>query len=137
MSLMFSPAAWRKLSVCAFLMTSLWLPQTVRAESSGVAPNSGLPEESLTDLVTQLSDSLAAKIQGSSCPDMLLILDQIKSASAKPSDPDSVITKVLADVKTNPKLKAIVIQKLSGPLLNRMLDCNMVPIDLLSPPSSP
>jgi hypothetical protein len=137
MSLMFSPAAWRKLSVCIFLMTSLWLPQTVRAEPSSVAPNSGLPEESLTDLVNQLSDSLAAKIQGSSCPDMLLILDQIKNASAKPPDPDSVITKVLADVKTNPKLKAIVIQKLSGPLLNRMLDCNMVPIDLLSPPTSP
>jgi hypothetical protein len=137
MSLMFSPAAWRKLSVCAVLMASLVLPQTALAQASDATPNSGLPEESLTDLVTQLSDSLAARIQGSSCPDMLLILDQIKTASAKPSDPDSVITKVLADVKTNPKLKAIVIQKLSGPLLNRMLDCNMVPVDLLSPPASP
>lgn len=135
MSLMFSPAVWRKLSAYAFLMTSLWLPQTVRADSSSVAPNSGLPEESLTDLVNQLSDSLAAKIQGSSCPDMLLILDQIKATSTKPPDPDSVITKVLADIKTNPKLKAIVIQKLSQPLLNRMLDCNLVPIDLLPPPS--
>jgi hypothetical protein len=134
MNLVLYPVAWRRLSVGAVLMVSLWLPQSARAQSSGVAPNSGLPEESLTDLVTQLSDSLAAKIQGSSCPDILIILDQIKSASTKPPDPDSVITKVLADIKTNPKLKAIVIQKLSEPLLNRMLDCNMVPIDLLSPP---
>jgi hypothetical protein len=137
MNLTFSLAAWRKLSVYAFLMASLALPQTVRAQASDATPNSGLPEESLTDLVNQMSDSLATKIQGSSCPDMLVFLDQIKAASTKPVDPDSVITKVLADVKTNPKLKAIVIQKLSEPLLNRMLDCNMVPVDLLTPPASP
>jgi hypothetical protein len=135
MNLTFSPAAWRKLCVCALLLSGLALPQTVQAQASNATPNSGLSEESLTDLVNQMSDSLAAKIKGSSCPDMLVILDQIKATSTKPVDPDSVITKVLADVKTNPKLKAIVIQKLSEPLLNRMLDCNMVPIDLLSPPT--
>jgi hypothetical protein len=135
MSLIFCPAAWSRWSVSGCLLASLWLTQSAWAQSSGVAPNSGLPEESLTDLVTQLSDSLSTKIQGSSCPDMLLILDQIKGTSTKPPDPDSVITKVLADIKTNPKLKAIVIQKLSTPLLNRLLDCNMIPIDLLSPPS--
>jgi hypothetical protein len=135
MNLTFSPAAWRKLSVCALLLSSLTLPQAVRAQASNATPNSGLSEESLTDLVNQMSDSLATKIKGSSCPDMLTFLDQIKATSTKPVDPDSVITKVLADVKTNPKLKAIVIQKLSEPLLTRMLDCNMVPIDLLSAPS--
>jgi hypothetical protein len=137
MTLTFSPAAWRKLSMCALLMANLTLPQTVQAQASNALPNSGLPEESLTDLVNQMSDSLATRIKGSSCPDMVQFLDQIKAASTKPVDPDSVIAKVLADVKTNPKLKAIVIQKLSEPLLNRMLECNMVPIDLLSPPASP
>jgi hypothetical protein len=136
MNLTFSPVAWRKLSACALLMSSLALPPTVRAQvnATPTTPNSGLPEESLTDLVNQMSDSLATKIQGSSCPDMVQFLDQIKAASTQPVDPDSVITKVLADIKTNPKLKAIVIQKLSEPLLTRMLDCNMVPVDLLSPP---
>jgi hypothetical protein len=124
----------RKLSVCAVLMSSLVLPQTAQAQSSNTTPNSGLPEDSLTDLVNQMSDTLAAKIQGSSCPDMLVFLDQIKATSTKPVDPDSVVTKVLADIKTNPTLKAIVIKKLSEPLLNRMLDCNMVPVDLLTPP---
>jgi hypothetical protein len=134
MNLTFSIAALRKLSVCAFLMSSLVLPQTAQAQSSNTTPNSGLPEDSLTDLVNQMSDTLAAKIQGSSCPDMLVFLDQIKATSTKPVDPDSVVTKVLADIKTNPTLKAIVIKKLSEPLLNRMLDCNMVPVDLLTPP---
>ncbi len=137
MNLTFSIAALRKLSVCAFLMSSLVLPQTAQAQSSNTTPNSGLPEDSLTDLVNQMSDTLAAKIQGSSCPDMLVFLDQIKATSTKPVDPDSVVTKVLADIKTNPKLKAIVIKKLSEPLLNRMLDCNMVPVDLLTSPPSP
>jgi hypothetical protein len=135
MNLTFPPAAWRKLSACVLLLSSFALPQTVRAQPSNATPNSGLPEESLTDLVNQMSDSLAIRIKGSSCPDMLMFLDQIKATSTKPVDPDSVITKVLADVKTNPKLKAIVIQKLSEPLLNRMLDCNLVPIDLLSTPT--
>jgi hypothetical protein len=134
MNLTFSISALRKLSVCAVLMSSLVLPQTAQAQSSNTTPNSGLPEDSLTDLVNQMSDTLAAKIQGSSCPDMLVFLDQIKATSTKPVDPDSVVTKVLADIKTNPTLKAIVIKKLSEPLLNRMLDCNMVPVDLLTPP---
>jgi hypothetical protein len=134
MNLTFSISALRKLSVCAVLMSSLVLPQTAQAQSSNTTPNSGLPEDSLTDLVNQMSDTLATKIQGSSCPDMLVFLDQIKATSTKPVDPDSVVTKVLADIKTNPKLKAIVIKKLSEPLLNRMLDCNMVPVDLLTPP---
>lgn len=139
MNLTRSPiVVWRGISVCAFLMASLLvLPQTVRAQASNATPNSGLPEESLTDLVNQLSDTLAKRIQGSSCPDMLVFLDQIKATSTKPIDPDSLITKVLADVKTHPKLKEIVIQKLSEPLLNRMLECNMVPIDALAAPASP
>ena len=137
MNLPRSPVVWRKMAVCAFLMAGLALPQTSHVQASDVTPNSGLPEESLADLVSQLSDTLAKRIQGSSCPDMLVFLDQIKATSTKPVDPDSLITKVLADVKTNPKLKAIVIQKLSEPLLNRMLDCNMVPIDVLSAPASP
>jgi hypothetical protein len=59
-------------------------------------------------------------------------MDQIKTTSSKPMDPDSLVIKVLNDVKTNPKLKAIIIQKLSEPLLNRMLECNMVPLEALS-----
>jgi hypothetical protein len=137
MNLTFSLPALRKLSVYAFLMASIVLPQFAQAQSSNTTPNSGLPEDSLTDLVNQMSDTLATKIQGSSCPDMLVFLDQIKATSTKPVDPDSVVTKVLADIKTNPTLKAIVIKKLSEPLLNRMLDCNMVPVDLLTPPSPP
>ncbi|NJM77015.1 MAG: hypothetical protein HC852_16035 [Acaryochloridaceae cyanobacterium RU_4_10] len=94
--------------------------------------SSGMPEETLSVMVTQMSDSLVTKVKTSSCPDMIQLLEQIKTTSAKPADPDSIISKVLNDVKTNPKLKAIIIQKLSEPLLNRMLECNMVPLEALS-----
>jgi hypothetical protein len=137
MNLTVSISALRKLSMCAFLMSSLVMPQFAQAQSSNTTPNSGVPEESLTDLVNQMSDTLSTKIQGASCPDMLVFLDQIKAASAKPTDPDSIVAKVLADIKTNPRLKVIVIKKLSEPLLNRMLDCNMVPVDWLASPASP
>jgi hypothetical protein len=125
--------AWRRLSLGTFLAVILCLTTLQAQASEAVAGSSGLPEETLAGLVTQLSDSLTSKIQNSSCPEMVQLLDQIKSASAKPIDPDSLITKVLSDIKTNPKLKGIVIQKLSEPLLNRLLDCNMVPLDLLAP----
>ncbi|MGB8699330.1 MAG: hypothetical protein WCD18_07945 [Thermosynechococcaceae cyanobacterium] len=129
-----STVAWRRLSLSACLAASLWLPSVHRVLAADAPPSSSeLPEETLSGLVTQLSDSLATKIQNSSCPDMVVLLDQIKATSSKPMDPDSLITKVLNDVKGNPALKAIIIQRMGGPLLNRMLDCNMVPLELLNP----
>jgi hypothetical protein len=126
---------WKVLSCGALLTASLGLPITQVHAAEATTGSSGMPEETLSNLVSQISDSLVSKIQTSSCPDMVQLLDQIKGASAKPMDPDSLITKVLNDIKTNPKLKGVVIQKVSEPLLNRLLDCNMVPIDLLAPPS--
>jgi hypothetical protein len=130
---------WKVFSCSALLAVGLGLPSTqVQAQvQTDEAPtgSSGLPEETLSNLVSQISDSLASKIQTASCPDMVKLLDEIKAASAKPMDPDSLITKALNDIKTNPKLKGVVIQKVSEPLLNRLLDCNMVPIDLLAPSS--
>ncbi|HEY9824057.1 MAG TPA: hypothetical protein V6D19_01310 [Stenomitos sp.] len=131
-----SPSQWRTFCLCAFWGLTFGLTQPIRVEAADRGQSgSGLPEEILLEQVTQLSDALATKIQSASCPDMVQLLDQIKNANAKPADPDSLITKVLNDVKTNPKLKGVVIQKLSEPLLNRLLDCNMVPLDLLAPTS--
>ncbi len=129
---------WLKFSLGSVLILNLYALQVVRVQAAE-APSvgSGMDEATLAGLVTQLSDSLATKIKASSCAEMVTLLDQTKASSSKPMDSDSVITRVLNDVKTNPKLKAIIIQKLSEPLLSRMLECNMVPLDVLTPSATP
>jgi hypothetical protein len=96
---------------------------------SNTSNKSGIPEETQIQLVNQFSDQLAVKIQKASCPEVGTLLDQIKESGNKPQDPDSLVGRVLEDMKSNPKLKAIVVQKLGEPMMNRLLDCNMVPLD--------
>jgi hypothetical protein len=106
-------------------------PATIKNNSGTPSNKSGIPEETQIQLVNQFSDQLAAKIQKASCPEVGTLLDQIKESGNKPQDPDSLVGRLLEDMKSNPKLKAIVVQKLGEPMMNRLLDCNMVPIDWL------
>jgi hypothetical protein len=134
MNLASSSRLWQKIFLYSLLTISLLLLQSVvLAQPSSVPTNSGLPEETLAGFVTQISDGLATKIQSSTCPEAVGLLDKIKEASGKAPDQGSVIGKVLLDVKTNPKLKDIIIQKVSAPMLNKLLECNMVPLDLAGP----
>ncbi|WP_404787651.1 hypothetical protein [Altericista sp. CCNU0014] len=147
--LAFFTRLWKKIFLYALLTISLILLQTIvfaQPPSSSPSPSpspspsvlpapssSGLPEETLVDFVTQISDGLATKIQSSTCPEAIALLDKMKEASAKAPDRDSLVGKVLLDVKTNPKLKDIIIQKVSAPMLGKVLECNMVPLDLAGP----
>jgi hypothetical protein len=134
MNLASSSRLWQKIFLYSLLTISLLLLQSVvLAQPSSAPTNSGLPEETLAGFVTQISDGLATKIQSSTCPEAVGLLDKIKEASSKAPDQGSVIGKVLLDVKTNPKLKDIIIQKVSAPMLNKLLECNMVPLDLAGP----
>jgi hypothetical protein len=127
-------AVFRKTALHFVVITSCVLPQvTAFAQPASAPTHSGLPEETLAGFVTQISDGLAAKIQGSTCPEAVTLLDKIKEASSKAPDQDSLVGKVLLDVKTNPKLKDIIAQKVSAPLLNKLLECNMIPLDLMGP----
>lgn len=124
---------WRRIFLHSALTASLVLPQMTVFGQPSASNNSGLPEETLAGFVTQISDGLAAKIQNSTCPEAVALLDKIKEASSKAPDQDSLVGKVLLDVKANPKLKDIIIQKVSTPLINKLLECNMVPLDLAGP----
>jgi hypothetical protein len=118
----------------ALIVGSIFLLPTASFSQPASAPTqSGLPEETLAGFVTQISDGLATKIQGSTCPEAIALLDKIKEASSKAPDQDSLVGKVLLDVKANPKLKDIIAQKVSAPLLNKLLECNMIPLDLVGP----
>ena len=126
---------WKTISLGAWVIVSLITPQVSFAQSSepGTTNSSGFPEETLENLVIQVSDMLVEKIDNASCEEAVDILDKVKESSTKPVDADSFMGKILNDIKTNPKLKGIISQKVGGPLLNRLIDCNMVPLDLLAP----
>lgn len=127
-------AIFRKTALYFVVMTSCVLPpMTAFAQPASAPTHSGLPEETLAGFVNQISDGLATKIQGSTCPEAVALLDKIKEASSKAPDQDSLVGKVLLDVKSNPKLKDIIAQKVSAPLLNKLLECNMIPLDLMGP----
>jgi MFS superfamily sulfate permease-like transporter len=127
-------AVFRKTALYFVVITSCVLPQaTAFAQPASAPTHSGLPEETLAGFVTQISDGLATKIQGSTCPEAVALLDKIKEASSKAPDQDSLMGKALLDIKTNPKLKDIIAQKVSAPLLNKLLECNMIPLDLMGP----
>lgn len=126
---------WRQPSLRFVLAVSCFaLPLKIAFAQPASAPtHSGLPEETLVGFTTQIGDGLAKNIQNSTCPEAVTLLDKIKEASSKAPDQESLVGKILLDVKTNPKLKDIILQKVSAPLLNKLLECNMVPLDLVGP----
>ena len=102
--------------------------------SSWIAPvfaESALPEAVEIKLVNQLSDKLALKLTEANCPEFNEILDGAQADAANGDQGSSIINQVLEDVKTNPKLRTIVITKLGEPLLKRTLDCNLTPVGAL------
>jgi hypothetical protein len=134
MTLFHSVTFSRKTALRLTLICSCLLPQVAAfAQPTSAPTNSGLPEETLTGFVNQISDGLATKVQNSTCPEAVALLDKIKEASSKAPDQESLVDKVLLDVKTNPKLKGIIAQKVSAPLLDKLLECNMIPLDLMGP----
>ena len=91
---------------------------------------SALPEEVEIKLVNSMSDTLATRLNESNCADFNELLDGAQADAEKGSQ-SGIITQVLEDVKTNPKLRTIVITKLGAPLLTRTLDCNLTPVGAL------
>lgn len=97
----------------------------------------GLSESSLTPMVTQLSDSLANRISTSSCQDLATLIQQIGNTPQTPPDPSSLLGQVMIAVKNSPNLQGILVSKLGTPLINRLLGCNMISVDLLNQAMSP
>jgi hypothetical protein len=104
-------------------------PSTVLAET----PPPGLPPETLASMVNQVSDMLSTSINTGSCQDLSGILAKVPTNGGTPPDPNSLMGQVLLSVKNDPKLKSIVVTKVGPSLITKLIDCNMVPLDALSP----
>lgn len=90
-----------------------------------------LPEDVAMTLIDDLSNKLAIKLNTADCPAFNEILDDAQSDAANRTQQSAVIMQMLEDVKTNPNLRTIVLTKLSEPLLQKTLDCNLVPVAAL------
>jgi hypothetical protein len=99
---------------------------------------SSLPPDTLVSLVTQISDMLANTLSSGSCQDFSNILAKVPTGGGTAPDPNSMIGQVLLSVQKDPNLKSIVVSKVGPSLVTKLIDCNMVPLDALSPtaPSS-
>ena len=83
---------------------AIFNPMPLKAQSA-------LPEEVEIKLVNSMSDTLATRLNESNCADFNELLDGAQADAEKGSQ-SGIITQVLEDVKTNPKLRTIVITKL-------------------------
>jgi hypothetical protein len=94
---------------------------------------SSLPPDTLVSIVTQISDMLASTVSSGSCQDFSNLLAKVPAGGGTAPDPNSMIGQVLLSVQKDPKLKSIVVSKVGPALVTKLIDCNMVPLDALSP----
>ena len=118
-------------SICALALVPMELGFAQTESDASSTPV--LPEEDAIPLVTDLSTELATRISGASCQEFNDLLDRAQAEANDPNrDETSLINQVLGDVRTSPKLRSITVEKLGEPLLNKILDCNLVPVNALT-----
>lgn len=72
-------------------------------------------------IATQAANSFVSKINGESCSDFANTMSQMKHKSGATPSPMS------AKLKGNSQARTDFVNIVAGPLLNKMIDCNMMP----------
>lgn len=72
-------------------------------------------------IATQAANSFVSKINGESCSDFATTMSQMKHKSGATPSPMS------AKLKGNSQARTDFVNIVAGPLLNKMIDCNMMP----------
>ncbi|HWW18186.1 MAG TPA: hypothetical protein VNY81_06155 [Candidatus Saccharimonadales bacterium] len=83
---------------------------------------SGSAQQSEYPMMDKVAQKVIEKYQTSSCEDL-------KAQKEKPPDPQQAATKqkVVALLKNDPKMRAQFLDKVAGPIANKMFECGMVP----------
>ena len=72
-------------------------------------------------MATKAGNAFVSKIQGQSCSDFAATMAKMKKpAGATPSP-------MAGKLKSNPQARTDFVNIVGGPLLNKMIDCNMMP----------
>jgi hypothetical protein len=91
-----------------------------------------LPVYAQSSMRSQMADKIAVdaahqlvtKIQGESCSQFATTMSQMKGKSGSSSSSSSGMSSKL---KANPQARTDFVNIVAGPLLNKMIDCNMMP----------
>lgn len=109
------PTFMHLLTVC-FLVSGpqLSLGQTAnQGQAAGQYP--------VADMV---ADKIIQKYQSSSCDELKAKKQQSASGQEKPKPMEE---KVIQDLKSNPDMRKHFLDKIAGPIVNKMFECGMVP----------
>jgi hypothetical protein len=72
---------------------------------------------------TTAANSFVSKINGESCSQFASTMSQMKGKSGSSSSSGGMSAKL----KANPEARSQFVNIVGGPLLNKMIDCNMMP----------
>ena len=76
-------------------------------------------------IATNAANQFVSKINGESCSDFANTMAQMKHQPSSGSSSSS--SGMAAKLKANPQARTDFVNIVGGPLLNKMIDCNMMP----------
>lgn len=94
------------------------------AMASIVIPGQAQMRQQMADkIATNAAHSLVTKINGESCSQFASTMSQMKQGSSSGSGSSGMSSKL----KGNTQARSDFVNIVAGPLLNKMIDCNMLP----------
>jgi phosphosulfolactate phosphohydrolase-like enzyme len=74
-------------------------------------------------IVVGAANAMVSKINGEDCTQFAATMSKMKSGGSSKASPSPMAAKL----KGNPQARSEFVNIVAGPLLNKMIDCNMVP----------
>jgi hypothetical protein len=84
------------------------------------ASTSGMPAQDQHPILDKLAAKVIQKYETTPCA-------QLKAEKAAKTQPSAEEQKAIAFLKSDPQMRTIFINKIAGPIANKMFDCGMVP----------
>ncbi len=113
--MMLSSTMLRRLGIAAVASLAL---------TSAAIPGMAQMRQQMADkIATNAAHQLVTKINGESCSDFASTMSQMKGKSGSSSSSSGMSSKL----KANSEARSDFVNIVAGPLLNKMIDCNMLP----------
>jgi hypothetical protein len=93
------------------------------------APRPNRPAANREQLVELIGDQVATRISQSSCSEFQSTLDRLKAQKAQGGSNNAKRKRVMDAMKANPELRTSFINKVAGPVANKMFDCGLIPLE--------
>jgi hypothetical protein len=93
------------------------------------APRPNRPAVNREQLVELIGDQVATRISQSSCSEFQSTLDRLKAQKTQGGSNSAKRKRVMDAMKANPELRTSFINKVAGPVANKMFDCGLIPLE--------